>query len=179
MWFSREWNGTVLSSKSKDALRACLFKNTSFDCYLLVSLIRKSSTLENKIRNQFTVRSRHSNMLQQHASTANEWMIPWLFKNLPMTFFLQVKIRIVKWNNYIMIQVFVLYENMLAKWQRMKNGKNKWKNGEHKFRMVLSAAFLIQIFLRWQKIADVNGDILRLRRQIYFSLIAHCQLTSL
>ena len=45
--------------------------------------------------------------------------------------------------------------------------------------MVLSAAFLIQIFLRWQKIADVNGDILRLRQQIYFLLIAHCQLTSL
>ena len=45
--------------------------------------------------------------------------------------------------------------------------------------MVLSAAFLIQMFLRWQKIADVNGDILRLCQQIYFLLIAHCQLTSL
>ena len=49
-----------------------------------------------------------------------------------------------------------------------------------------STAFLIQIFLRCQKIADVNGDIFRSRqqmcksrRQIYFSLIAHYQLTSL
>ena len=48
------------------------------------------------------------------------------------------------------------------------------------------AAFLIQIFLHRQKIADVNGDIFRScrqmcksRRQIYFSLIAHYQLTSL
>ena len=41
-----------------------------------------------------------------------------------MTFSLQIKIRLkirlVKWNNYVM-----LYENMLAKWQRRKNGKNK------------------------------------------------------
>ena len=37
-------------------------------CYILVSPIRKSSTLENKIRNQLTVTSWHSNMLQQHAS---------------------------------------------------------------------------------------------------------------
>ena len=42
-----------------------------------------------------------------------------------MTFFLQIKIRLLKWNKYVMIQVFVLYKNMLAKWQRMKNGKNK------------------------------------------------------
>ena len=42
-----------------------------------------------------------------------------------MTFFLQIKIRLVKWNYYVMIQVFVLHENMLAKWQRMEDGKNK------------------------------------------------------
>ena len=27
------------------------------------------------------------------------------------------------WNYYVVIQVFVLYENMLAKWQKMENGK--------------------------------------------------------
>ena len=48
-----------------------------------------------------------------------------LLKNSPMTFFLQIKIRLVKWDNYVMIQVFVLHENMLAKWQKKKNGKNK------------------------------------------------------
>ena len=32
-----------------------------------------------------------------------------------MTFFLQIKIKIVKWDNYAMIQVFVLYENMFVK----------------------------------------------------------------
>ena len=41
-------------------------------CYILVSLIRKSSTLQNNIRNQFTVRSGLSNTLQQHINTANE-----------------------------------------------------------------------------------------------------------
>ena len=40
-----------------------------------------------------------------------------------MTFSLQIKIRLVKWNNYIMVQVFFLNENMPAKWQRRKNGK--------------------------------------------------------
>ena len=39
-----------------------LFTFSSCDlCLILVSLIRKNSTLENKIRNQFTVRSGHSN----------------------------------------------------------------------------------------------------------------------
>ena len=63
-----------------------------------------------------------------------------MFKYSPMTFFLQIKIRLVKWNYYVMIQVFVLYENMLAKWQKMKNGKinNKMEN-------ITSEWF----FLRW------------------------------
>ena len=43
--------------------------------YISVSIIKKSSTLENKIRNQFTVRSWH-NILQQNANATNEWMIP-------------------------------------------------------------------------------------------------------
>ena len=51
---------------------------------------------------------------------------------------------------------------------------------------VLLTAFLIQIFLRWQKIADVNSDILssrrqmsKSRRQICFLLLAHYQPTTL
>ena len=32
---------------------------------------------------------------------------------------------LVKWNDYVMLQVFVLHENMPAKWQRRKNEKNK------------------------------------------------------
>ena len=30
-----------------------------------------------------------------------------------------------KWNDYVMIQIFVLRENMLAKWERRKNEENK------------------------------------------------------
>ena len=40
--------------------------------YILVLLIRKNLTLESKIRNLFTVRSGHSNMLQQHANATNK-----------------------------------------------------------------------------------------------------------
>ena len=40
-----------------------------------------------------------------------------------MTFFLQIKIKLVKWNDYVIIQVFVLHENILAKWQKRKMGK--------------------------------------------------------
>ena len=58
------------------------------------------------------MKSGFSNMLQQHAKMGE-----------PMTFFLQVKLRLVKCNNYLMIQVFDLHENMLAKWQRKKNGR--------------------------------------------------------
>ena len=79
--------------------------------YILVCLIKKSSTLENKIRDQFTVKSGHSNMLQQHAKMGET-----------MTFFLQIKLRLVKCNHYL-IQVFVFYENMLAEWQRTKDEK--------------------------------------------------------
>ena len=61
-----------------------------------------------------------------------------LFKNSSMTFFLQIKIRRMKWDDYVMIQVFALHENMLAKWQRRKNGKNKLQNGEYNLRMVVS-----------------------------------------
>ena len=64
------------------------------------------------MRNQFTMKSGHSNMLQQHAKVGET-----------MTFFLQIKLKLVKCNHYLMIQVFVLHENMLAKWQRKKNGK--------------------------------------------------------
>ena len=52
--------------------------------------------------------------------------------------------------------------------------------------MYICTAFLIQIFLRRQKIADVNSDILssrrqmsKSRRQISFLLLAHYQPTSL
>ena len=48
------------------------------------------------------------------------------------------------------------------------------------------SAFLIQFFLRWQKIADMNSEILSSCRQIskscwqiYFLLLAHYQLTTL
>ena len=44
-----------------------------------------------------------------------------------MTFFLQIKIRLLKWNDYVMIQVFVLHESMLVKRQRRKNGENNDK----------------------------------------------------
>ena len=30
-----------------------------------------------------------------------------------------------KWNDCVMMQVFVFQENMLVKWQRRKNGKNE------------------------------------------------------
>ena len=40
--------------------------------YILVLLIRKNLTLESEIRNLFTVRSGHSNMLQQHANATNK-----------------------------------------------------------------------------------------------------------
>ena len=80
--------------------------------YFLVSPIKKSSTLENKIRDQFTVKSGHSNVLQQRAKMGET-----------VTLFLQIELSPVKCNHYLMIQVFVLHENMLAKWQRKKNGK--------------------------------------------------------
>ena len=44
-----------------------------------------------------------------------------------------------KWNDYVLMQVLVLHEKMLAKCHRRKNEKNKWWNGKHDFRMVLSA----------------------------------------
>ena len=40
-----------------------------------------------------------------------------------MMLFLQIKKRLVKWNTYVITQVFFLNENMLAKWLRRKNGK--------------------------------------------------------
>ena len=52
--------------------------------------------------------------------------------------------------------------------------------------LMIASAFFIQIFLRRQKIADVNSDILssrqqmsKSRRQIYFLLLAHYQPTTL
>ena len=33
--------------------------------------------------------------------------------------------RLVKWNDYVMIQVFIVHENMPMKWERRKTGKNK------------------------------------------------------
>ena len=46
-------------------------------------------------------------------------------KNSPMTLFLKIKIKLVKRDNYVMIQVFVLHENILAKWQRRENEGKK------------------------------------------------------
>ena len=40
-----------------------------------------------------------------------------------MTFFLQIKIRLVKWNNYVMIQVFFLHETCLRNDREGKMGK--------------------------------------------------------
>ena len=57
------------------------------------------------------MKSGHSNMLQQHAKTGEA-----------RTFFLQIKLRVVKCNHYL-IQVFVFYENTLAEWQRTKDEK--------------------------------------------------------
>ena len=37
------------------------------------------------------------------------------------------------------MQGSVFDENMPGKWLRRENGKNKWWNGKHNFRMVLSA----------------------------------------
>ena len=37
--------------------------------------------------------------------------------------FLQIKLRLVTCNHYVMIHVSILHENMLAKWLRKKNGK--------------------------------------------------------
>ena len=74
--------------------------------------MEKISKVENKIRDQFTVKSGHSNILEQHAKMGGN-----------KTFFLQIKLSLVKCNHYLMIQVFVLHENMLMKWQRKKNGK--------------------------------------------------------
>ena len=42
-----------------------------------------------------------------------------------MTFFLQIEMRLVKWNDYVMIKVFTVHENMPMKWERRKTGKNK------------------------------------------------------
>ena len=50
-------------------------------------------------------------MLQQHAKMGET-----------MTFFLQIKLRLVKCNHYL-IQVSVFYETMLAEWQRTKDEK--------------------------------------------------------
>ena len=58
------------------------------------------------------MKSGHSNMLQQHAKMGET-----------MTFFLQIRLGLVKCNHYLMIQVFVFYENILAEWERKKNGK--------------------------------------------------------
>ena len=67
----------VSDSKSKDALGASLLINTSLSVPMIYTklLIRKSS-VENKIRNQFTFRSQHSSMLQQYKNATNELMIP-------------------------------------------------------------------------------------------------------
>ena len=77
--------------------------------YILVLLIRKMQN-ENKIRDEFTVKLGHSNMLQQHTPQMSEWfqncwqwMSPQLFKISPMTFLLQIISRFVKCNDYLMI----------------------------------------------------------------------------
>ena len=40
-----------------------------------------------------------------------------------MTFFLQIKLRLVKCNHYVMIQVFVLHETCLRNGRERKMGK--------------------------------------------------------
>ena len=40
--------------------------------YILISLIRKGLAVENKIRNQSTLRSLRSNMIRQHGNVTNE-----------------------------------------------------------------------------------------------------------
>ena len=54
--------------------------------------------------------------------------------------FLKTCNRLVKWNGYVMIQVFVLYEKMLAKWQRRKMRKinDKMENIISGFNMISS-----------------------------------------
>ena len=51
-----------------------------------------------------------------------------------------------KWNDYVVIQVFVLYEYMLAKWQKMENGKNNDKmeniNQQNKTSIQIFQSFL-------------------------------------
>ena len=69
--------------------------------------------------------------------------------------------------------------------ETLNNGlfQKKSKQGGLRTWTFQGSAFLIQIFLCWQKIADMNGDIFRScwqmwksHWQIYFSLIAHYQL---
>ena len=115
--FSLDWNRTVLASKSKMHWEHVYSRILHFQFlwFVLYSVffIRKSSTLGNKIRDQFTVRSQYNKMLQQmQMLQMNEWFCDY-WKTQP--FFLQIKIRHVKGNDYVMIQVFILHENMFAK----------------------------------------------------------------
>ena len=53
----------------------------------------------------------------------NELMILQLFKNLPTTFFLQIKIRVAKWNDYVMIQILSYMKTCLRNGRKGKMGK--------------------------------------------------------
>ena len=53
----------------------------------------------------------------------NERMILQLFKNLPTTFFLQIKIRVAKWNDYVMIQILSYMKTCLRNGRKGKMGK--------------------------------------------------------
>ena len=63
--------------KSKDTPGACLCKNTSLSVPMIYALfwshlLEKNSTIENKIKNQFTVRSQHSNFSNMQTPEMNE-----------------------------------------------------------------------------------------------------------
>ena len=70
-------------------------------------------------------------MLRQHAKIGET-----------MTLFLQIKLRPVKCNHYL-IQVFVFYENMLAEWQRTKDDKIN-----DKMESIISGWFFLSWFQR-------------------------------
>ena len=63
-----------------------------------------------------------------------------MFKYSPITFFLQIKITLVKWNHYLMIQVFLYMKICLGNGRESKIG-----NSNDKMENITSEWF----FLRW------------------------------
>ena len=64
-------NGTESRNASQVSSRTLHFQFPWFLLYFGIAYYKKFS----KIRNQFTVRSRHRSILQQHENATNEWMI--------------------------------------------------------------------------------------------------------